>query len=54
MPKYEIALTITDVVDIEAETEEQAYELAEEVFKQGGYDLSRPFELDIISYGEDA
>lgn len=54
MPKYEIALTITDVVEVEAETDEEAYELAEEAFKQGGYDLSRPFELDIIDYEEDA
>lgn len=53
MATYEIAITITDVTEVNASTETEAYELAADIFRESGYDLDRAYELDIIGYDEE-
>lgn len=52
MKEYEIAITITDVTSVDAETEEEALEIARDIFKENGYDLDRDYELDVIGIEE--
>lgn len=48
MKEYEVAITITDVTSVDASSQEEAYEIAKDIFKENGYDLDRDYELDII------
>lgn len=48
MKQYEVAITITDVTSVDASSEEEAYEIARDIFKEDGYDLDRAYELDVI------
>lgn len=53
MATFEIAITITDVTEVNASSEAEAYEIARSIFKESGYDLDRAYELDIIGYDEE-
>lgn len=44
---YHVNLTINDCTSVDAETEEEAKQIATDIFKESGYDLSRPFELEV-------
>lgn len=52
MKEYEVAITITDVTSVDASSQEEAYEIAKDIFKESGYDLDRAYELDIIDERE--
>ena len=47
MATYDIVLRITDVTQVNASTEEEAIEIARDIFTESGYDLSRGHELDV-------
>jgi hypothetical protein len=53
MKSYQIAITITDVTEVGAKSEEEAYQIARDIFTESGYfDTSNNAELDIIGISE--
>lgn len=50
MKEYEIAITITDVTSVDASSKEEAIQIAEDIFRENGYDLDRAYEIDIIGH----
>lgn len=47
MKQYSISITIEDTTSVDASSTEEAKQLALEIFKESGYDISRPYELYI-------
>ena len=47
MKEYEVAITVTDVTSVDASSEEEAKQLAWDIFKENGYDMFDA-ELDVI------
>lgn len=54
MKTYEIALTITDSTSVDAESEEEAIKIAQDIFRESGYyDIDSNAELDVIGVSDD-
>jgi len=47
MKMYEVTLIIHDCTNVDAENEDEARDLAIDIFKQEGYDLGRSYELEV-------
>ena len=52
MKTYDVAITITDVVSVDATSEDEAYALASNIFTENGLTSHNNYELDIIGVGE--
>lgn len=53
MKTFEVAITMTDVTSVDAETAEEAYDIARDIFADAGYyNIHSNAELDIIGVSE--
>lgn len=53
MATFEITITITDVTEVNASSEAEAYEIARSIFKESGYDMDRIHALNITNYSKE-
>lgn len=53
MATFEITITITDVTEVNASSEAEAYEIARSIFNESGYDMERSYALNITNYSEE-